>query len=137
MKQVLLDRMHALLNTICSVVVLYYIALALFFIFIGQAASSKSMLALVGVVWNNFYFYFTKGMFIAPVLWVCLVVMGIVPSLQRMGSVCLSLLAVSSLAVIITMSSSRMEFGELIFLTPCMAVAATSIWLVFRAGTGA
>jgi hypothetical protein len=128
--------MHAILHTICAVVVVPYVALALLFVFVGQAASSKGMLALIETVWNNFYFYFTKGIFIAPVLWVCLVAIGFVPALQRIGSLCLSLLAVASLLVVVILSSTRIELGELIFLIPCIAVAATSAWLFFRAGVG-
>ncbi|MCA9158947.1 MAG: hypothetical protein KDA72_11500 [Planctomycetales bacterium] len=126
--------MHALLHTIGTIVVVPYVALAMFFIFIGQAATAKGMLALVETVWNNFYFYFTKGIFIAPVLWVCLVAMGFVPILQRTGSLCLSLLAVASFLVVVILSSTRIELGELIFLIPCIAVAATSAWLFFRGG---
>ena len=126
--------MHALLHTICAVVVAPYIALALFFIFVGQLTRAKGMLPLLEAVWNNFFFYFTKGMFIAPLLWVCLVAMGFVPALQRTGSICLGLLAVASLTLIFSLSSSRFELGELFFLAPCMIVVATSIWLVFRGG---
>ncbi len=94
------------------------------------------MMALIEIVWNNFYFYFTKGIFIAPVLLVCLVAMGFFPILQRAGSLCLCLLAVASILVIVIWSSTRIELGELIFLIPCMAVAATSAWLFFRTGAG-
>jgi hypothetical protein len=128
--------MHALLHTICAIVVVPYVALALFFVFVSQAASSKGWLGLIETVWNNFFFYFTKGMFIAPVLWICLVVIGFVPILQRIGSLCICLLAVASLLVIIILPPTLIELGELIFLIPCIAVAATSAWLFFRAGVG-
>ncbi|MCC7336708.1 MAG: hypothetical protein IT422_16580 [Pirellulaceae bacterium] len=128
--------MHALLHTVGAIVVVPYVALALFFLFIGQAARAKGMIALIEILWNNFFFYFTKGMFVAPVLWVCLVAMGFVPILQRTGSLCLSLLAVASFLVVVNLSSTRIELGELIFLIPCIAVAATSAWLFFRGGIG-
>ena len=60
--------MHALLHTVGAVVVVPYVALALFFLFIGQAARAKGMIAIIETVWNNFYLYFTKGIFVAPVL---------------------------------------------------------------------
>lgn len=129
-------QLHALLHTVGSVLVVPYVALALFFLFIGEAARAKGMMALIEIVWNNFYFYFTKGIFIAPVLLVCLVAMGFFPILQRAGSLCLCLLAVASILVIVIWSSTRIELGELIFLIPCMAVAATSAWLFFRTGAG-
>ena len=129
-------RMHALLHTVGSILVVPYVALALFFVFIGQAARSKGMMALLETVWSNFYLYFTKGIFIAPVLLACLVAMGFIPILQRAGSACLCLLAVSSILVIVISSSTRIELGEVIFLIPCIAIAATSAWLLFRTGVG-
>jgi hypothetical protein len=123
---------HAFLHLLCAVVVLPYIALALFFIFVGQLAGSNGILSLVETVWNNFVFYFTRGMFLAPILWVCLVVMGFLPSLQRSGSLCLSVLAAVSLIVIVAMQSSRFELGQLLFLVPCAAIVATCAWLALR-----
>jgi hypothetical protein len=124
--------MHALLHTLGAIVVLPYVALALFFVFVGEVARSKGMVALVDTILNNFYFYITKGMFIAPILWVFLVVAGFLPSFQRAGSICLALTAVASLIVIVLMRSSPLEFGDLFFPIPCLAVAVLSIWLFFR-----
>jgi hypothetical protein len=128
------NEMHALLHAVCAVIAVPYVALALFFIFVGQAARAKGVLAVVEVVWNNFYFYFTKGMFIAPLLWGGLVAIGFIPTLQRTASVCLGLLALASLLVIILLSSARLAIGELLFLIPCVVVVATSAWLFFRVG---
>lgn len=124
--------MHPLLHTVCAVVAVPYIALALFFLFVGQVARSKGMLAVIGTVWDNFFFYFTKGMFIAPVLWIGLVAMGFFPALQRTGSICVCLLAAASLAVIFFCSSTRLELGQILFLVPCFAVALLSLWLALR-----
>lgn len=129
--------MHALFHTVGAVVVVPYVALALLFLFIGQVARSKGLLALIDVVWNNIDWYLGWGICAAPLLWVCLVATGFVPRLQRAGSLCLCLLAVTSFVVVVTLSSTPVGAGELIFLLPCVAVAATSAWLFFRRGAGA
>ena len=128
--------MHALLHTVGAVIVVPYVALALFFLFIGQVASAKSPMALLDIVWKNVDSYFGWGIYAAPVLWVCLVATGFVPHFQRASSICLCLLAVASILVVVTLSSTRVGVGELIFLFPCVAVAATSAWLFFRVGAG-
>ncbi len=131
-----MNLLHAVLHLLCSVVVLPYVALALFYIFIGQLASSKGMLDLIENLWDKLWFYFTKGMFIAPVLWIVLVTMGFLPSFQRTGSICLLVLAVASLIVMFAISPD-LEFGHILFLLPCVAVAGTSAWQAFRASVAA
>jgi hypothetical protein len=124
--------MHAFLHTVGAVVVVPYVALALFFLFIGQVARAKGLKALIDIVWNNVDWHVGWGIYAAPVLWVCLVATGFVPHLQRASSLCLCILAVASFLVVVTLSSTRAGVGELIFLLPCVAVAATSAWLFFR-----
>ena len=124
--------MHAFLHTVSAVVVVPYVALALFFLFIGQVARAKGLKALIDTVWNNVDWYVGWGIYAAPVLWVCLVATGFVPRFQRASSLCLCILAIASFFVVVTLSSNRVGVGELIFLLPCVAVAATSAWLFFR-----
>jgi hypothetical protein len=126
--------MHALLHTVGAVVVLPYVTLAMFFLFIGEAARARGLIALVDVTLYHADWLIRWGIFVMPLLWVCLVVMGFVPRLQRASSLCLCLPAVASFIVVVTLSSPRVGFGEIIFLLPCVAVAATSAWLFIRAG---
>ena len=124
--------MHAFLHTVGAVVVVPYVALALFFLFIGQVARAKGLEALIDIVWNNVDWYVGWGIYAAPVLWVCLVATGFVPRFQRASSLCLCILAIASFFVVVTLSSTQVGVGELIFLLPCVAVAATSAWLFLR-----
>lgn len=126
--------MHALLHTLGAVVVLPYVALAMFFLFIGQAARAKGLWALIDVLWNHVDWYLGWVIYAAPVLWLGLVAAGFVPPLQRASSLCLCGLACASFLVIVALSSPRVGVGELLFLLPCLAVAATSAWLFWRAG---
>lgn len=127
--------MHALLHTLGAVVVVPYVALAMLFLFIGQAARAKGLWALVEVLWNHVDWYLGWVIYAAPVLWLGLVAAGFVPPLQRAGSLGLCLLAAGSFLVIVALSAERVGLGELLFLLPCAAVAATSAWLCWRAGT--
>lgn len=126
--------MHAVLHTIGAVLVVPYVALALLFLFIGQLAKAKGLMAVIEVLWNNIDWYIGWWIYVAPILWVCLIATGFVPQLQRAGSLCLGLLAVASVLVVVTLSSAPLGIGELLFLLPCVAVAATSAWLFFRGG---
>lgn len=132
MKPELLYPLHALLHTVCGIVVLPYIALALFFVFVGQVARSKGIFAVIETLWNNFYYFIGWGIYVAPVLWLCLIAMGFVPSLQRAGSLCLCLISTASLIVIVIFPSARIELGHLLFFAPCLAVTITCALLFFR-----
>jgi len=68
-------------------------------------------------------------------LWLLLAVAGFLTPFKRAGALALCLLAIGSLLVLIVLQPSRMEPGQLLFLAPCLLVAATSAWLFVRAGT--
>lgn len=128
--------MHAVLHTVGAIVVVPYVGLALFFLLIGQATRENGLWAIIEFVWNNMERILGWGIYVPPLLWVCLVVTGFVPQLQRASSLCLCLLALASILVVVVLSSTRVGVGELIFLLPCVAVAATSAWLAFRVRVG-
>ena len=132
MKQVLLYLLHALLHSVCAIVVVPYIALALFFVVVGQVARSKGILEVIDTLWNNFYYFIGWGIYVVPVLWICLIAMGFVSSLQRAGSLCLFVLSTGSLIVIVIFPSTQIELGHLLFFAPCIAVIITCTLLFFR-----
>ncbi len=124
--------MHAFLHFVGAIVIIPYVALALFFIFVGEAARSKGLMALLDTVLYHVNWFYGWGIYVIPSLWIFLIATGFVPSIQRASSLCLCLLAVSCFLVVVSLSSTRIGLGELIFLIPCVAVAATSAWLSFR-----
>ncbi|MEI7665009.1 MAG: hypothetical protein WCI65_03045 [Synechococcaceae cyanobacterium ELA263] len=126
--------MKALFHTIGAVVVLPYVALALFFLFIGELARTKGLFALVDVALFHANWFALWGIYAGAILWICLVATGFVPRLQRASSLCLGLLAAASFIVVFLLSSTR-SAGEVIVLLPCVAVAATSAWLFLSAGS--
>ncbi|MCA9192444.1 MAG: hypothetical protein KDB03_11805 [Planctomycetales bacterium] len=127
--------MHTLFHTICAIVIVPYVALATFFVFITQASQSKGLKELIDVVWNNTDWFVGLGIYATPVLWVCLVAMGFVPSFQKAGSLCLCLLAILCLLIIVTLQSTRLDLGQAIFLLPCGIVAIVSGWLFYHANS--
>ena len=125
---------HGLVHGIAAMVVVPYLALALLFVLIGQAARTQGLWALIDTVVNQAGWLARWGFYAAALLWVGLLVMGFVPRLQRSGSLCLGLLALGSLVAIVALHSTRIGLGQLTFLLPCVAVAASSAWLYVRAG---
>ena len=130
-------HIHAILQTIGAVLVLPYVALAGFFLLVGEAARAKGLFALLDIVLHHASWIVRWGIYAFALLWLGLVVMGFLAQFQRISALCLCLLAIGSLLVIVVLPSSDMEFGQLLFLAPCVAVAATSGWLFMRAGHGA
>ncbi len=127
------DLMKALLHAVGAVVVLPYVALALFFLFIGEVAKAKGLLALLDIALFHANWFALWGLYAIAILWVCLVASGFVPSFQRTSSLCLCLIAAASLLVVVSLSAIH-SIGEVIFLLPCVAVAAISAWLFIRVG---
>ncbi|MCT0210435.1 MULTISPECIES: hypothetical protein [Synechococcales] len=123
--------MNRLLHAVGAIVVVPYVALALFFLSIGEVARARGLGGLLEIAWNSLD-WFAWGIYLAPTFWVCLVATGFVPSLQRASSLCLCLLAGASFLVVVTLSSNQLGIGEFIFLLPCIGVAATSAWVFAR-----
>lgn len=61
-------------------------------------------------------------------------IMGYFDQFQRFTVLCLFLLAAGSLITIVFLHSQRIEFGQWLFLTPCIVITAISAWLFVRAG---
>ena len=112
-----------------------YVALAGFFLLIGEAACARGLPALLDVVLHHASWLVRWGIYGIPVLWLLLLLAGFFTPFQRVGALALCLLATGSLLVLIFLPSSPMAAGQLLFLAPCLAVAATGAWLFVRAGT--
>lgn len=128
--------MHALLHSIGAVFVLPYVALAGMFLLVGEVARAKGVFGILDVLLTHANWFVRGGMYGLALLWLVLLGMGFIPQLQRAGSLSLCLLAGASLVVLVTLQTSRVEFGQWLFLLPCAAVVATSAWLFVRAGSG-
>ena len=127
-------QVHALLHLIGAVLVLPYFALAGLFLLIGEAARAKGMVALLDAALHHASWIFQWGIYSIPLLWLLVAVAGFFTPFKRAGALALCMLAIGSLLVLIDLQTSRMEPGQLLFLTPCFVVAATSAWLFVRVG---
>ena len=124
--------MHAILHTIGSVVVVPYVALALFFLFVNRAAEVKGPKELIAFLWESTDRIFGWGIYLTPLLWLGLVATGFIPIFQKTGALSLCLLSILSALVIVTLSSNRIELGSILSLLPFVTVAAMSAWLFYR-----
>ena len=117
-------KIHSLLHFTASVLVLPYVALAGFFLLVGEAARAKGLIALLDVALFQASWIFRWGIYSIPLLWLVLVLAGFVTRFRRMGALIVCLLATGSLLILVVLQTSPMEPGQLLFLIPCLAVAA-------------
>lgn len=122
--------MHAVLHILGAVLVLPYAGLAALFLMIDEAARAKGLLAVLGVLLDQFVWIVPWGALSAALLWLALVIGGCIARLRRLAALCLGLLALGSLGVITVLQSSPLEAGQITFLAPCAAVCAMSVWLM-------
>ena len=128
--------MHALIHLLASILVVPYLALAGFFLLIGEVARTKGLVALVALLdvsLEHALWILGWGIYLLPLLWLILAASGAVPRFQRAAALVLGLLASGSLVTIVTLESSPIELGHVLFLGPCLGVVAVSIWLYVRA----
>ncbi len=129
------NQMNAVLQTLGTIVVLPYMLLATAFLIIRDVASTRGLFGLIDAVLNHSNWIFRWGIYGLFVFLVVLIVAGFLPSFQRISAVVLFLIALGSLSVICTLNSTRIGFGEVVFLVPCIAVMASSTWLFIRLGS--
>ncbi|EDY37318.1 hypothetical protein CPCC7001_196 [Cyanobium sp. PCC 7001] len=127
--------MRVVLHVLGSILVLPYAALALWFLVIGDIARSKGLFAVLETALNHLNGVLLWGIYLLPLLWLGLVVMGCVPRLQQPGALCLALLALASCLVVVSLSSTPVGLDDLVLLFPCLAVAVSSAWSFWRAGS--
>ena len=125
--------MHALIHLLASILVVPYLALAGLFLLIGEVARTKNLFALLDVALEHALWILGWGIYLLPLLWLVLAASGAVPQFQKAAALVLGLLASSSFAAIVTLESSPIELGQVLFLAPCLGVVAGSIWLYVRA----
>ena len=125
--------MRALIHLLASILVVPYLALAGWFLLIGEVARTKGLVALLDVALGHALWILGWGIYLLPPLWCVLAASGAVPRLQKAAALILGFLAAFSLVVIVTLQSSPIELGQVLFLGPCLGIVAVSIWFYVRA----
>ena len=125
--------MHGLMHLLASILVVPYLALAGLFLLIGEVARTKGLFAVLDVALEHALWILGWGIYLLPLLWLILAASGAVPRLQKAAALILGFLAACSLVVIVTLQSSPIELGQVLFLGPCLGIVAVSIWFYVRA----
>ncbi len=114
--------------------VLPYALLAALFLLIGEAARTHGLIELVDVALAHATWILQWGIYAFIVLYFVLFLMAFVPRLRSLGALCLCVLAIGSLLVICTLQATAINFGQFLFLVPCLAAAIFGGWLFIRDG---
>lgn len=85
--------MHALIHLLASILVVPYLALAGFFLLIGEVARTKGLVALLDVSLEHALWILGWGIYLLPLLWLILAASGAVPRFQKAAALVLGLLA--------------------------------------------
>jgi len=127
--------MHLTLHVLSSIVLLPYIALAAWFLLLGDLIATGSIVSMFGRLLQHATWVIPWGVlgFLAGFL--ALLAMGLDDRLRRLGGLCLFALAAGCLYIVIVGSSSPLDPGQWLFLLPCFTVLACGAWLALRRGS--
>jgi hypothetical protein len=120
--------MKSALHALGCVIVLPYVGLAAFMLFVQRAAGTKDMPSLFNLMLSVALALIDWAGLLVLAVWIAVLVLGLVPSTQRIGAVCLLALAIASLAAIVAIQPTPLDLGQVLFLAPCVLVAMASGW---------
>lgn len=129
--------MNFVLHALGCVVILPYVGLAAFMLIVQRAAGTTGLLSLLDLMLTAFLALINWVGLLVVVGWLAILIIGLMPSTQRIGAACLLALAVASLATIVVIQPTPLEWGQVLFLAPCVLVALASGWSLWRSGAGA
>ena len=121
--------MRESLHVLGTLVLIPYLLLAIAFVLLGQAIASGSLFSIFGTLLSQALWILPWGI-LGFVGGICIVLaLGLSARFRWLGGLCLCVLAAGCLAVLVLGSSSRIGFGELVFLLPCAMVLVYGMWL--------
>lgn len=120
--------MSVFLHVLGCLVLLPYLGLAMFFLFIRQAAHARGLAALFDLLLSAFVNLFGPSGLLSFALWLGLVALGFAASTRRLAALCLACVAGASLALILILQHGPFDAAQLLFLAPCALVAIASVW---------
>ena len=121
--------MRAALHLLGTIVLLPYIALSAWFLILGEAIASGSLLALLDTLLARAAWLVPWGLLGTFLAIVAVATLGFIGNLRRIGGLCLFAIAAACLLIVLTASRSAIGIGELLFLLPCFAVLVLGGWL--------
>ena len=121
--------MRGALHLLCTIVLLPYLLLAAWFLILGDAIASGSLLSFLGTLLAHALWLMPWGILGFGAGFVILVVIGITDRLRWLGAACLFALAAGCLVVIGAIDAIN-SFGQLLFLAPCAGVLGCAAWIL-------
>jgi hypothetical protein len=124
--------MHRTLHVLGCIVLLPYLALAAWFLLLGDLIATGSIVSMFGRLLQHATWLIPWGVlgFIAG--FIALLAVGLNDRLRWLGGLCLFALAAGCLYIVIAGSRSPLGTGEWLFLLPCFAVLTCGAWLALQ-----
>ena len=126
--------MRAVLHVLATIVLLPYLLLAVAFVMLEQVIGDGTLGALLKSLLVQLTWLVPWGLLGFLMLVILLAALGLHPASRWLGGLVLCLVAVASIAVVIIKPAAPLDMDGLLFLSPCMLVAAYGAWMVVAEG---
>lgn len=120
--------MRGVLHLAATIVLLPYIALAGWFLILGEVIASGSLWAIFDTLVERVAWLIPWGLLGIVAGIVLVAALGFIMTLRWLGGLCLFMLAACCLLIVLTRSASTIGVGEALFLLPCVAVLVVGGW---------
>ena len=117
------------LHLLCVLILLPYLALAAWFLIIGDVIAAGSLASILTTLLSHALWLFPWGLLGIAAAIVALAALGVIDSARWLGGLCLFVLASACLLIVIAGNPSAIGPGELLFLLPCFAILIFGGWL--------
>jgi len=121
--------MRGAIHLLCTLALLPYLALAAWFLILGDAIATGSLISLLGTLLSHALWLIPWGLLGITAGIVGVVALGMIDGVRWLGGLCLFVLAGACLVIVIAGSSPALGPGELLFLLPCFAILFFGAWL--------
>src|ERR1700686_846005 len=121
--------MRGILHLLCTIMLLPYIALALWFLILGDAIAGGSLALFLDALLSQAAWMTPWAPIGIATGIVAVAALGLTDGLRWLGGLCFLVLATVCLVVFFVASKSAIGFGEMLFLLPYFAVLVFGGWL--------
>jgi hypothetical protein len=121
--------MRIVLHLLCIVAVLPYLVLASGFLVLGHIVASGSLFGMFETLVAHAAWFVSWRAIVIAALIILVAALGFNPRTRWAAAAFVCLVATASLIVIVTLNSSRLEFGQWVFLVPCIGALVGAGWL--------
>jgi len=121
--------MRGAIHLLCTLVLLPYLALAAWFLLIGDVIASRSLASVLTTLLSHALWLFPWGLLGVAAGIVAIAALGVIDRARWLGGLCLFALAGACLFIVIAGNPSAIGAGELLFLLPCFAILVFGGWL--------